>query len=81
MPDYWITYETTATLMFRVQAGSEEAAHERWQNEAPFDFNHADFVDGVAGSGHVQLRRLEMLGRARNFEITEVRESSAAPGN
>lgn len=65
MPDYWITYETTATLMLRVQADSEEAADERWQNEAPFDFDHADFVDGVAGGEHVQLRRLEMLGREK----------------
>ncbi len=81
MPDYWITYETTATLMLRVQADSEEAAHERWQNEAPFDFDHADFVDGAAGGEHVQLRRLEMLGRARNFEITEAREPAAASGS
>ena len=81
MPDYWITYETTATLMFRVHADSEKAAHERWQTEAPFDFDRNDFVPGAAGSDHVELRRLEMLGRARNFEITEVREPSAAPSS
>jgi hypothetical protein len=78
MPEYWITYETTATLMFRVQAESEEAAQERWQNEAPFDFDHGDFADGAAGTDGVELRRLEMLGRARNFDITEVRKPSGA---
>ena len=50
MPEYWITYETTATLMFRVEADTEEAAHDRWQNEAPFDLDYGDFVSGPAGS-------------------------------
>lgn len=74
MPEYWITYDTTATLMFRVEAESEEEAHSRWQNDAPFDFDHTDFVEASAGTDKVQLRRLEMLGTARRFEVTEVRE-------
>jgi hypothetical protein len=71
MPKYWITYETTASLMYLVEATSEEEAKARWQDNAQFDFDRNDFVDGAAGTSEVQLRRLEMLEQARNFEITE----------
>ncbi len=72
MPKYRITYDTTATLTYRVEAENEEAARLRWQSEAPFDFDHHDFVDGAAGTPHVKLCRLEMLESARDFQIGEI---------
>jgi hypothetical protein len=79
MAKYLITYETTATLTYLVDAASEEEAQRSWQNETPLDFDQADFVEGAAGTPALRLTRLEMLEPAWNFEIQEATKHQAIP--